>query len=88
MPFGADRPATAQYEPCVHGVCIPMPALAQNDDTGQTVAAVLAAGQYVVGWQLPVGALRPDVAQYDPLEQGAKADRPAVLQNAPIGHRV
>ena len=82
---------------------MPMPALAQNDDTGHTVASVLAAGQYVVEWQrncvdefepvwqkypalqAPVGALSPDMAQYDPAVQGENVVKPVELQKVPIG---
>jgi hypothetical protein len=40
---------TAQKEPCVHGTCALKPVLAQNDETGHTVADELAAGQNVEG---------------------------------------
>ena len=63
VPFGADRPATAQYEPCVHSTCMLMPVLAQNDETGQIVGAGLAIGQYVVGWQ------RICVDEFEPVGQ-------------------
>ena len=49
-PETSDRPVVAQYEPRVHTTCMLMPGSAQKDDTGHTVAAALAVGQYADGW--------------------------------------
>ena len=89
MPFGADRPATAQYEPCVHSTCMSMPALAQNDETGHTVGAALAIGQYVVGSQrICVDAFEPDGQWKPALQLPVGALRPDVWQYSPAVHSV
>ena len=87
MPLGADRLATAQYEPCVHGVGALMPVLAQNDETGHTVATELAAGQYVVGWHGTwVAEIEAAEQTYPALHWPVGALSPAVAQNAPGVH--
>ena len=47
----------------MHGAAALMPALPQNDDAGHAVAAGLAVGQYVVGWQ------RTCVVEFEPVGQ-------------------
>jgi hypothetical protein len=72
----------------VHDVAALMPVLPQNDDAGHVVAAALAVGQYVVGWQRTCAVeFEPSGHWYPALHSPVGALSPVVEQYEPAVQR-
>ena len=79
-------PVLAQYVPMSQGVGAALaPGLYVPLGDAFCIDELDPVGQKYPALQLPVGALKPVVAQYMPAVQSVKADMPVALQKAPIG---